>query len=144
MTIADPVSILPWVRQQHFPSFPWRTTIICQDRLGTNTKKEPLKIQTTVAFSQGVNAPSVIAPSAEYSIVGGLEDPQTASAAIVSVSVDIANALPANQTYTLTTTLFDAEGVMVTRAVQTSVIDGGGAGNAGLFGAIPILKSSLC
>jgi hypothetical protein len=48
----------------------------------------------------------------------------------VSVSVDIANALPANQTYTLTTTLFDAEGVMVTRAVQTSVIDGGGAGNA--------------
>ena len=88
------------------------------------------KIQTTVAFSQGVNAPSVIAPSAEYNIVGGLEDPQTASAAIVSVSVDIANALPANQTYTLTTTLFDAEGVMVTRAVQTSVIDGGGAGNA--------------
>ena len=29
MTIADPVSILPWVRRQHFPSLPWRTTIIC-------------------------------------------------------------------------------------------------------------------
>ena len=86
LTIADPVSILPW----------------------------------------GVNAPSVIAPAAEYSIVGGLYGPQTASAAIVSVSVDIANALRSNATYTLTTTLLDAAGEMVTRASQTSVLPGGG------------------
>jgi hypothetical protein len=86
MTIAEPVSILPW----------------------------------------GVNAPSVIAPSAEYSIVGGLDEPQTASAAIASVSVDIANALLDNQTYTLTTTLLDEDGEMVTRATQKSVLEAGG------------------
>ena len=86
MTIAEPVSILPW----------------------------------------GVNAPSVIAPSAEYSIVGGLDEPQTASAAIASISVDIANALSDNQTYTLTATLLDEDGEMVTRAVQKSVLPAGG------------------
>ena len=40
--------------------------------------------------------------------------------------MDIANALSANQTYTLTTTLLDEEGEMVTRAVQTSVLEPGG------------------
>eukprot|EP01047_Picozoa_sp_COSAG01_P057611 COSAG01_NODE_6681_length_3546_cov_7.671308_2_plen_388_part_00 len=86
LTIADPVSILPW----------------------------------------GVRAPSVIAPAAEYSIAGGLDEPQNASAAVVSVSVDIANALHENATYTLTTTLLDAAGEMVTRGVQTSVLPAGG------------------
>ena len=87
----------------------------------TMTVSEPVSI-----LPWGVAAPSVIAPDAEYSIVGGLDEPQTASAAIVSVSVDIANALSANQTYTLTTTLLDEEGEMVTRAVQTSVLEAGG------------------
>ena len=86
LTIAEPLSILPW----------------------------------------GVAAPSVIAPAAEYNIVGGLDEPQTASAAIVSVSVDIASALPGNETYTLTTSLLDADGAMVTRASQTGVIASGG------------------
>ena len=86
LTVAEPVSILPW----------------------------------------GVNAPSVIAPAAEYSISGGLDGPQTASAAIVSVAVDVANALTTNETTTLTTTLLDEDGEMVTEAQLQSVLPAGG------------------
>ena len=45
------------------------------------------------------------APAAEYSIIGGLDEPQSATSAIVSTVIDIANAMATNQTYTLTTTL---------------------------------------
>lgn len=75
----------------------------------------------------GVYAPSVIKPGAV--ITGSLDGPQTASAAVLSAQVDIANGLTAklpNATVNLNTTVIDADERLVVEASSSHVLPPGG------------------
>jgi hypothetical protein len=55
-----------------------------------------------------------------------LDEPQTASAALVNVFTDVANSHSENQSYTLSSSLYDADEALVATMTSAGVLAGGG------------------
>ena len=77
----------------------------------------------------GVSAPSVIAPGS--TVTGTLDGPQSADAAVLSLQTDVANGLPNTSLASVacvvvSSALYDAEGIMVTRVSTAVSLNGSG------------------